>query len=121
MGMFDLIKCSANIGELTDVECQTKDIDGYDEGGTMSFYWVDPNRVLWYPDYSGTYDFKRNESSDKLLWVRNRNGNRGKVVRSYLTKVIEVYASKTQPDGLVDFVSCILNFDNGVLQENYYK
>ena len=37
MGMFDELKCSADIGELTNVKCQTKDIDN-----VMSFFWVDP-------------------------------------------------------------------------------
>ena len=44
MGMFDEVKCSAPIGELTNVLTQTKDIsDDYWEGGTMSFYWIDPS------------------------------------------------------------------------------
>ena len=48
MGMFDEVRCSAPIGELTDVLTQTKDIsDDYFEGGTMSFYWIDPSGQMW--------------------------------------------------------------------------
>ena len=46
MGMFDEIKCSANIAQMTNVSCQTKDLENL-----LGFYWVDPSGQLWFPDY----------------------------------------------------------------------
>ena len=123
MGMFDYFKCSADIGELTNVDCQTKDIFD-DVCGTMSFYWVDPSGMLWYPDYAGTQDFVENPNEDAPIWLQyhmESNGNKGRVVRSYLTKTIEIYTSRTQPDGIVDFDTCTLIFSAGILQGGSYK
>ena len=120
MSMFDSIRCSMDIGELTDSDCQTKDIDPY-IGGTMSFYWVDPSGLMWTVDFSGTADFVFTDS----LKLRERvgyifNGNRGRVHRVYLTDYITIYNSKTSPDGLVEFVECRLHFIEGKLQSYTY-
>ena len=47
MGMFDYFRSSYDLGpQLTDVECQTKDIEeGY--GATMTQYWLSPDGYLY--------------------------------------------------------------------------
>lgn len=112
MGMFDFIRCSANIGELTDSDCQTKDIDKY-YGGTLAFYWVDPNGMLFYIDYSGTCDYV-----DNFKCIPN--GNHGRCGPTTLTRDVVIYQTKTQPDGYVDLVECKLTFASGVLQDFSY-
>ena len=49
MGMFDEIKCSANIAQMTNISCQTKSLENL-----FGFFWVDPAGQLWFPDYAGT-------------------------------------------------------------------
>ena len=99
MGMFDYIRSSYDLGEnFTDTCLQTKDIeDGI--GGTMSQYWISPNGVLYYIDYTNTADFveiKEGEDNyDEIRrWCNFRwvpNGNHGKISPCMLTKYIEVY------------------------------
>lgn len=118
MGMFDEVKCSAPIGELTNVLTQTKDIsDDYWEGGTMSFYWIDPSGYLWATDYSNSYDFQ-------LIGTRYtpvKNSNRGKIYQLPITKSIEIYHYTIQPDGYVEGVICDLNLSQGRLVDYKYK
>jgi len=64
MGMFDYFRSSFDLGpDLTNVECQTKDIE---EGisGTMTQYWLDPHGYLYVIDYSNTQDLKIYEPGD---------------------------------------------------------
>ena len=120
MGMFDDIKCSYDIGPLTDVNCQTKDMDAW--GGTMSFYWVDPAGVLWTPDYQGTSAVKYLDNG-KPPWesiIVTPTGIRGKVTRAYHTNYIQIYRYKTHPDGVVDYDRCRLHFIDGILQDFSY-
>jgi len=122
MGMFDYVKCSSDIGELTNEECQSKEMDRY--GGTMSFFWVDPIGLLWYIDYGGTADFAINDDEDIPIWRRMKvvsNGNKGKVTRYYLTDYVEIYRSRSSPDGHLDTTACRLHFIEGVLQSYSYK
>jgi len=122
MGMFDYLKCSTNIGPLTNIECQTKDIEEC-IGGTMSFYWVDPVGALWYVDYSDTADFAINDEEGLPIWRRMKvvpNGRHGKVTRCNLTKYIVVYSSKASPDGLLDWDYCRLHFVDGILEDFKY-
>ena len=122
MGMFDYLKCSADIGALKNIECQTKDIEEF-IGGTMSFYWVDPVGALWYVDYTGTADFAINDDEDTPIWRRMKivpSGRKGKVSRCTLTKYICVYASKAAPDGLLEWDYCRLHFVEGVLEDFKY-
>lgn len=116
MGMFDDFKCSTDIGVLTNLNCQTKDIDRF-AGGTMSFYWVDPSGQMWSPDYSGTTDFLMDGKKIKYI----SNGNHGKLRPVYITDYVEVYTSITQPDGLVDWYTCRLHFIEGKLVSYMYK
>lgn len=130
MGMFDTIKCSYDIGELTDVECQSKNID--DWGGTMSFYWVDPNGRLWSPRYDGTYDFvptespffpelgKGNLSHVKYLGTKP-NGNHGKYQFVSMTRCIEIYRCDSQADGYSECSVAFLEFYRGQLKDYSYK
>ena len=129
MGMFDTIRCSYDIGELTDVECQSKNID--DWGGTMSFYWIDPAGRFWSPSYDGTYDFVPAESPFPELGKGNLshvqylgtkpNGNHGKYQFIPMTRCIEMYDTKTHADGYVEFVTCYLSFYQGLLRDYFYK
>lgn len=101
MGMFDYFRSSYDLGpQLTNVECQTKDIeDGI--GGTMTQYWLDPAGYLYYIDYSHTADLKIYEPGDpeynddrkwlNFEWVPN--GTRGKVKLFPLTKYVEIYTA----------------------------
>jgi len=102
MGMFDTIRSSYDLGEqFTDVELQTKDIeDGI--GGTLSQYWISPDGILYYIDYSHTADFVQIQEGDEdynethqwrnFKWVPN--GNHGKISPCMITKYIEVYPSR---------------------------
>lgn len=120
--MFDSIRCSANIGELTNADCQTKDIDFY-YGGTLSFYWVDPSGALFYIDYSGTCNYYENLDENVPVWNKIKfipNGTHGRCGPTTLTKDIVIYQAKTQPDGIVDLVKCKLSFVSGMLQDFSY-
>ena len=121
MGMFDDVKCSYNIGELTNVSCQTKDMDPF--GGTMSFYWVDPTGALWTTDYLGTSSIEIVEGENLKPWEKLKyipTGVHGRVTRVWITDYVEIYEYKTQADGVVDCVRCRLHFVDGILQEYKY-
>ena len=99
MGMMDYVRSSYDLGEqFTNTRLQTKDIeDGI--GGTMSQYWISPDGVLYYIDYSHTADFVIIEEGDEdyeethkwrnFKWVPN--GNHGKISPYMITKYVEVY------------------------------
>ena len=99
MGMMDFVRSSYDLGEqFTNTRLQTKDIeDGI--GGTMSQYWISPDGVLYYIDYSHTADFVIIEEGDEdyeethkwrnFKWVPN--GNHGKISPCMITKYVEVY------------------------------
>jgi len=102
MGMMDYVHSSYDLGEqFTDTELQTKDIEEYGIGGTMSHYWLDPQGYLYHIDYSHTADFVVIEEDDEdynethkwcnFKWMPN--GNHGKVRVHPITKYIEVYPS----------------------------
>ena len=118
MGMFDEVKCSAPIGELTNILTQTKDIsDDYWDGGTMSFYWIDPSGYMWATDYSGSYDLKLVDGR----YTPVKNKNRGRTYKLSITKNIEIYDYKIQSDGYVDGVVCELRLNQGRLVNYKYK
>lgn len=100
MGMFDTIRSSYDLGpHFTNVECQTKDIEEYGIGGTLSFYWIDPAGYLYNIDYSHTADFVQIGEDDEryhsektyLNFIWEPNGNHGKVLVHGLTKYVEIY------------------------------
>jgi len=98
MGMFDYFRSSYDLGQFTNVLCQTKDIeDGI--GGTLTDYWVDPSGLLWYPIYSETHTFETIDEDDPRYdpdrsflnyeWIPT--GKHGKYRAHPITKYIEVY------------------------------
>ena len=102
MGMFDYLRSSYNLGpQFTDVELQTKDIEEYGIGGTMTHYYLDKSGILWYPDYTGTSTFEEipkddERYSDKHLFLNFEwisTGQRGKYRVHPITKYISVYPS----------------------------
>ena len=51
-GLFDYVRCSMDIGQLTNVTCETRSL-----GGNCSRYWISPAGELFVIDYEGTHDF----------------------------------------------------------------
>jgi len=117
--MFDYFRSDCDIGIMTKRQCQTKDVDPF--GGTMSFYWLDPNGVLWTPNYDGTTKLKFNSNTkpwQKMEYIPT--GQKGRVERAYITDYITIYDVFNHPDGLQDFVQCRLHLYLGVLQDYEY-
>lgn len=124
MGMFDYFRSSYNLGEqFTNVVCQTKDMEDC-IGGTMTSYWLDPNRVLWKPDYIGTNDFCAIEEDDPRYEPEKRflnfewvpTGKHGKFVHHCITKYVEIYPQEW--DGKwEEWPRLKLHFRQGVLQD----
>ncbi len=124
MGMFDYFRSSYDLGEqFTNVVCQTKDIeDGI--GGTMTDYWLDPNGVLWYPNYTGTNTFviipeddPRYEPEKRFLnfeWIST--GQRGKYQQCIITKYVEIYPAEWN-GSWEDWPRLRLHFKLGVLKD----
>ena len=124
MGMFDYFCSSYNLGaEFTNTVCQTKDIEE-GIGGTMTHYWLDPNGVLWYPDYTGTNIIKDIPENDprynpKFKWINFewvRTGVRGKLQHHPITKYIEIYRSEWDGEW-EDWPRLRLHFKRGILIE----
>jgi hypothetical protein len=122
--MFDYLRSSYNLGEqFTNVVCQTKEIE-YDIGGTMTHYWISPDRVLWYPDYNGTNTFEeilkddpRYEPEKRFLnfeWVPT--GQRGKYKVHPITKYIEIYPAEWKGEWS-SWPRCRIHLKQGVLQD----
>jgi len=124
MGMFDYLKSSYDLGDqFTNTELHTKDIeDGI--GGTMSQYWICPDGVLYYINYSHTADFVELKEGDdgydenrkflNFVWIPN--GSHGKISPHMLTKYIEVYPS-TWDGQWEDWPRLKLHFRYGKLQD----
>jgi len=124
MGMMDFVRSSYDLGEqFTDTRLQTKDIeDGI--GGTMSQYWISPDGVLYYIDYSYTADFVELQEGDEgyneerkflnFQWVPN--GNHGKISPWIITKYIEVYPEQWKGKW-EDWPRLKLHFKYGKLQD----
>lgn len=124
MGMYDTLRSSYNLGpQFTNVELQTKDIEDC-LGGTMSDYWISPDGILYYIDYSGTADFEKiekgdNDYNDKFEFMNFRwvpNGNHGKISPCMITKYVEVYPSKWGGDWK-QLPTLKLHFRYGKLQD----
>ena len=110
MGMYDCVKSSYNLGpQFTNVLCQTKDIEDYGIGGTLTDYWISPDGYLWYPDYRGTNDFlvineddpryNDNHKWTNFEWVPT--GKKGKYRVHPITKYITVYPAQWDGDWTV--------------------
>jgi hypothetical protein len=126
MGMMDFVRSSYNLGEhFTDTRCQTKDIeDGI--GGTMTQYWIAPDGVLYWIDYSHTADFVELKEGDEgysekaflnFIWVPN--GIRGKVRVHPITKYIEIYPEHWN-QSWETWPTCRLHFKYGRLMDYEY-
>jgi hypothetical protein len=98
--MFDYLRSSYDLGEqFTNVVCQTKDIEEFSIGGTMTDYWIDPAGRLWAPHYRDTHTFEEiKENNDRynpdrkflnFEWIPT--GKHGKFVPHEITKYIEIY------------------------------
>jgi hypothetical protein len=124
MGMFDYFRSSYDLGpELTNVECQTKDIeDGI--GGTMTPYWLDPAGQLWYPTYVGTHIFETIKQDDPRYdpergflnyeWIPT--GAHGKYQPCMITKYVEVYTS-AWGGAWEDWPRAIIHFKHGKVMD----
>jgi hypothetical protein len=53
------------VSSLQILECQTKDIEEFGIGGTMTEYWLDPSGKLWCPNYTGTHTFEEITKDDE--------------------------------------------------------
>jgi hypothetical protein len=124
MGMFDYFRSSYDLGEqFTNVVCQTKDIEE-GIGGTMTDYWLDPNGVLWYPNYTGTNTFEiipqddpRYDPNKKFLnfeWVPT--GAHGKLQQHPITKYIEIHPANWK-GAWEDWPRLKIHFKRGILQD----
>ena len=124
MGMFDYFRSSYDLGQFTNVLCQTKDIeDGI--GGTLTDYWVDPSGLLWYPEYRDTHDFVIIEEDDPRYdparsflnyeWIPT--GIHGKYRPHEITKYIEIYPESWKGKW-EDWPRLRLHFRCGILQDH---
>lgn len=107
MGMFDYFRSSYDLGEeFTNVECQTKDMEKHDLGGSMSNYWLDPHGYLYWVDYSNTQMFQTIPKKDprynsKFIFMNHEyvpTGKHGKVRPYLLTKYVEIYPANYYGD-----------------------
>lgn len=103
MGMFDYFRSSYDLGsQFTNIICQTKDIEDYGIGGTMTDYWLDPSGLLWYPSYTGCHTFQEygqlHPEYDPVHKWRNfkwiPTGVHGKYQPHLITKYVEVYPAE---------------------------
>ena len=119
MGMFDTFRSSYDLGpDFTDVECQTKYIEG-EHGGTMSFYWLGPDGCLYMTDYDGTHDFEMSKDPGASLWnsfMWVPTGAHGAVRCVHLTRYVEVYPSAFK-GAWEDMPRMQLRFKDGVLRD----
>ena len=124
MGMMDFVRSSYDLGEqFTETRLQTKDIEDYGIGGTMSQYWISPDGYLYLIDYSHTADFVELKEGDEgyndvmpllnFQWIPN--GTHGKVRVHPITKYIEIYPEKWDGE-YKDWPTLKLHFLYGVLQ-----
>jgi len=125
MGMMDFVRSSYDLGEqFTDTRLQTKDIEEYGIGGTMSQYWISPDGVLYLIDYTKTQDLKVYEPGDpeyneERSWLNFEwipNGNHGKISPWMITKYIEVYPEQWEGKW-EDWPRLKLHFRYGKLQD----
>jgi hypothetical protein len=125
LGMFDYVRSSYYLGEHFSGNCQTKEIEEYGIGGTMSQYWISPDGQLYLIDYSHTADFvelKEGDDgyNDKLALLNFRwipNGTHGKVRPWNITKYVTIYPENWNGEW-EDWPDCRIHFKNGIVQ-NY--
>jgi hypothetical protein len=126
MGMFDYVRSAHFFDEsFTDKTVfQTKDIEDYGIGGTMTDYWIDPVGRLWAPHYRDTHTFEEipeddDRYNDKMLFLNFEwipTGEHGRFVPHEITKYIEIYP-KDWKGQWEDWPRLHLHFKRGILQE----
>lgn len=125
MGMYDIVRSSYNLGgTFTNVPCQTKDIEDYGIGGTMTDYWISPDGYLWYPEYSDTHDFQIIEENDprydpKLKFLNYEwipTGKHGKYRVHPITKYVEIYVQDWKGQ-FKHWPTCRIHFKYGKVVE----
>jgi len=124
MGMFDLVRSSYPLGEDFSGNCQTKDIEEYGIGGTMSQYWISPDGQLYLIDYSQTADFVELKEGDdgyepekkifNFRWIPN--GTHGKVRPWNITKYVVIYPENWKGNW-EDWPDCRIHFVDGKVQD----
>lgn len=126
MGMFDYFRSSYDLGEQFTAETvfQTKDIEDYGIGGSMTDFWLDPDGKLWCPKYYGTHTFQEitkddERYNDKLAFLNFHwipTGKHGRFVPHEITKYIEIYPEKWEGD-YNTWPRLKLHFKRGILQD----
>jgi hypothetical protein len=124
MGMFDYFKSSYPLPEAFTGICQTKDIEDFDIGGSLSNYWLDPSGYLWCGDYAGTSTLEVYEEGDPKYnpefkwqnWEWIPTGIRGKWHVHPITKYIVVYPAQWGGKW-EDWPRLRLHFKSGKLQD----
>lgn len=123
--MFDYLRSSYDLGEqFTNVTCQTKDIEEFGIGGTMTNYWLDPSGRLWAPHYRDTHTFEEIPEDDPRYSEKHKflnfewipTGNHGKYKLHEITKYIEVYPAEWKGEW-EDWPTLRLHFRYGILQD----
>ena len=123
MGMFDYLRSSYPLGESFSGVCQTKDIEEYDIGGTMSQDLISPDGQVYLIDDSHTADFVELKEGDEgyhevalfiFRWIPN--GTHGKVRPWNITKYVVIYPEKWEGEW-EDWPECRIHFVNGIVQD----
>lgn len=116
--LFDYVRCSMDIGVLTDVTCETISL-----GGNMGRYWIDPSGRLFQIDYEGTHDFviiteSSPEYDHQYSWRNTSvkpNGSRGAVAPVLFTGVLYLSPNRQlQPEYGWEYR--VMDFKAGVCQ-----
>jgi len=120
----DYFRSSYDLGEqFTNTECQTKDIEEFGIGGTMTNYWLDPSGKLWCPHYRDTHTFKEIPKDDgrydkrgflNFEWIPT--GVHGKFKFHEITKYVEIYPADWKGDWH-ELPRLRLHFRCGMLQD----
>ena len=111
--------------QFTNVVCQTKDIEEFGIGGTMTDYWLDPAGRLWCPQYHGTHTFEEipeddERYSEKLRFLNFEwipTGKHGVYKPHEITKYIEIHLANWKGEW-EDWPRLRLHFRYGILQEH---
>jgi hypothetical protein len=124
MGMFDFVRSSYDLGpQFTDVQLQTKDIEEFGIGGSMTNY-LDPSGYLCYGDYTGTSTFEEiskddERYSDKHLFLNFEWIQQGKEVSIKfipLPNIFQCILLNGRESG-TDWPTLRLHFIRGKLQD----
>ena len=123
MGMFDYVRSSYYLGEDFKGQCQTKNIEEYGIGGSMSQYWISPDGQLYLIDYSRTTDLVLLKEGDdgydyetelfNLRWTPN--GTHGRVRPWNINKYVTIYPERWEGKW-EDWPDCLIHFKDGVVQ-----